>query len=110
MKGYLWLLVSAVSIALGSGVSASVGTSGQIATTTLGSTDAGNCVVQADEVAVRREPDSLVVLAPGDGTLTCAKPGKTTTVEFVNAEIRVARSIEGKPSRLTVTADEIWLR
>ena len=110
MKGHLWLLVSAVSMAFGSGVSASVGTSGQIAAATLGSTDAGNCVVQADEVAVRRESSSLVVVAPGNGTLACAKPGKTTTVEFVNVEIRVARSVEGTASRLTVTADEIWLR
>ena len=110
MKRHLCLLVSAVSMAFGSGVSASVGTSGQIAATTLGSTDAGNCVVQADEVAVRTESDSLVVVAPGNGTLTCAKPGKTTIVEFVNAEIRVARSVEGKPSRLTVTADEVWRR
>jgi hypothetical protein len=110
MTGRQWLLGSAVSIAFGSGVAASVRTSGQIAATTLASTDAGNCIVDADELAVRRERDSLVVVASGEGALTCAKPGKITTIEFRNAEIRVANSVDGRPSSLTVTADRLGIR
>jgi len=103
------MLVSGVSIALGSGGSAPAQTPSQLSAVRLAETDAGRCFVGADELTVRSERDELVVLAPGDGRLTCAKPDKTSVVDFQNAEIRVVAA-QGKPSRLEVTADRIDIR
>ena len=103
------MLVSALSIALGSGGSAAVRTPGQLSAMSLAETDAGRCVVDADELTVRREGNELVVLAPGDGRLTCAKFAKTSVVDFQNAEVMVVAA-QGQPSRLEVTADRIDIR